>query len=136
MLQRLLKDIVYLGGSVVIVKIAAGIGSEGMPLGWSYIHHFRDRFGESLRPARGYGNPRARLVLAAFAPIVAIPVFIRLGLYRSVIRYLPEAAIWTIVRAMLIATMIWVIIIFLMRWLDRALSHAPFPSSISYSARS
>lgn len=55
-----------------------------------------------------------RLVLAAFAPVVAIPVFIRLGLYRSVIRYLPEAAIWTIVRAMLIATMSWVIIIFLM----------------------
>lgn len=55
-----------------------------------------------------------RLILAAFAPVVAIPVFIRLGLYRSVIRYLPEAAIWTIVRAMLIATMSWVIIIFLM----------------------
>lgn len=55
-----------------------------------------------------------RLILAAFAPVVAIPVFIRLGLYRSVIRYLPEAAIWTIIRAMLIATMSWVIIIFLM----------------------
>ena len=55
-----------------------------------------------------------RLLLAAFAPVVAIPVFIRLGLYRSVIRYLPEAAIWTILKAMLIATMSWVIIIFLM----------------------
>lgn len=55
-----------------------------------------------------------RLMLAAFAPVVAIPVFIRLGLYRSVIRYLPEAAIWTIIKAMLIATMCWVIIIFLM----------------------
>lgn len=55
-----------------------------------------------------------RVILAAFAPVVAIPVFIRLGLYRSVIRYLPEAAIWTIIRAMLIATMSWVIIIFLM----------------------
>lgn len=55
-----------------------------------------------------------RLILAAFAPVVAIPVFIRLGLYRSVIRYLPEAAIWTIIRAMLIATMSWVIVIFLM----------------------
>ncbi|KPF41336.1 capsular biosynthesis protein [Rhizobium sp. AAP43] len=54
-----------------------------------------------------------RLLLAAFAPVVAIPVFIRLGLYRSVIRYLPEAAIWTILKAMLIATMSWVIIIFL-----------------------
>lgn len=55
-----------------------------------------------------------RLVLAALAAAVAIPVFIKLGLYRSVIRYLPEAAIWTILRAMLIATMSWVIIIFLM----------------------
>lgn len=55
-----------------------------------------------------------RLMLAAFAPLVAIPVFVRLGLYRSVIRYLPDAAIWTIIRAMLIATMSWVIIIFLM----------------------
>lgn len=55
-----------------------------------------------------------RLLLAALAPAVAIPVFIRLGLYRSVIRYLPEAAIWTVLKAMLIATMSWVIIIFLM----------------------
>lgn len=55
-----------------------------------------------------------RLTLAAFAPIVAIPVFVRLGLYRSVIRYLPEAAIWTIIQAMTVATMSWVIIIFLM----------------------
>lgn len=55
-----------------------------------------------------------RLFLSAFAPVVAIPVFIKLGLYRSVIRYLPEAAIWTIIKAMLIATMSWVIIIFLL----------------------
>ncbi len=55
-----------------------------------------------------------RLILAALAPAVAIPIFVRLGLYRSVIRYLPEAAIWTIIRAMLIATMSWVIVIFLM----------------------
>jgi FlaA1/EpsC-like NDP-sugar epimerase len=55
-----------------------------------------------------------RLILATLAPVVAIPVFIRLGLYRSVIRYLPEAAIWTIIKAMLIATMSWVIVIFLM----------------------
>lgn len=55
-----------------------------------------------------------RLTLAAFAPIVAVPVFVRLGLYRSVIRYLPEAAIWTIIKAMTVATMSWVIIIFLM----------------------
>lgn len=54
-----------------------------------------------------------RLVLAVCAAAVAIPIFIKLGLYRSVIRYLPDAAIWTILRAMLMATMSWVIIIFL-----------------------
>lgn len=54
-----------------------------------------------------------RLTLAILAVVVAVPVFIRLGLYRSVIRYLPEAAIWTIIQAMMIATMCWVIIIFL-----------------------
>ena len=55
-----------------------------------------------------------RVILAIGAAGVAIPVFIRLGLYRSVIRYLPEAAIWTVIQAMIIATMTWVIIIFLM----------------------
>jgi FlaA1/EpsC-like NDP-sugar epimerase len=55
-----------------------------------------------------------RITLAALATVVAIPVFIRLGLYRSVIRYLPEAAIWTILKAMIVVTTCWVIIIFLM----------------------
>jgi hypothetical protein len=32
--------------------------------------------------------------IIASAPIVAIPVFIRMGLYRAVLRYLPEKAIW------------------------------------------
>ena len=55
-----------------------------------------------------------RVLLAICAPIIAIPIFIRFGLYRSVIRYLPEAAIWTIIRAMLVATISWVLVIFLM----------------------
>ena len=55
-----------------------------------------------------------RVTLALIAAVLAIPVFMRLGLYRSVIRYLPEAAIWTILQAMTIATMCWVIVIFLM----------------------
>lgn len=62
-----------------------------------------------------------RLTLAVLAVIVAVPVFIRLGLYRSVIRYLPEAAIWTILRAMMIATMCWVIIIFLTEMAGRGI---------------
>src|SRR5690554_2616469 len=37
------------------------------------------------------------------APLIAIPVFVRMGLYRAVVRYLPERAIWTIVQAMTLA---------------------------------
>ncbi|MCF6301752.1 MAG: polysaccharide biosynthesis protein [Devosiaceae bacterium] len=42
------------------------------------------------------------------APLTAIPVFIRFGLYRSIIRYLPDRAFWTIANAVLIATLLWV----------------------------
>ena len=62
-----------------------------------------------------------RLTLAFLAVAVAVPIFIRFGLYRSVIRYLPEAAIWTILRAMMIATMCWVIIIFLTEMTGRGI---------------
>lgn len=46
----------------------------------------------------------AQWVLILLAPAVALPIFLRLGLYRAVIRYLPERAIWTMVGAMLLAT--------------------------------
>jgi len=42
------------------------------------------------------------------APIAAVPVFIKLGLYRSVIRFLPGSALWTITQAIGLATLIWV----------------------------
>lgn len=47
------------------------------------------------------------------APLVAIPVFVRLGLYRAVIRYLPERAMWTMLQAMAIAALLWVLLVFL-----------------------
>jgi FlaA1/EpsC-like NDP-sugar epimerase len=54
-----------------------------------------------------------RILLTIQAPIIAIPIFIRMGLYRAVIRYLPDRAIWTILKAMSIATAGWVILVFL-----------------------
>ncbi len=44
-------------------------------------------------------------VIMAFAPAIALPIFLRFGLYRAVIRYLPERFIWTIVKAMALATL-------------------------------
>lgn len=54
-----------------------------------------------------------QVLIMLAAPVIAIPVFIRMGLYRSVIRYLPERALWTILQAMTIATLCWVVLIFL-----------------------
>lgn len=62
-----------------------------------------------------------RIVLAILAPVVAIPVFIRMGLYRAVIRYLTEAAIWTIIKAMVISTMVWVLLIFLLEMVGQGI---------------
>ncbi len=41
------------------------------------------------------------------APIIAIPIFIRLGLYRAVIRYIGYRAQWTVVKAVTLALLFW-----------------------------
>ncbi|MDO6592780.1 nucleoside-diphosphate sugar epimerase/dehydratase [Neptuniibacter sp. 1_MG-2023] len=41
------------------------------------------------------------------APSVAIPVFIRFGLYRAVIRYIGNKALWTVVKAVTLSVLIW-----------------------------
>jgi len=47
------------------------------------------------------------------APLVAIPVFVGMGLYRPVVRYLPEGALWTIFRATTLAVLGWVLLAFM-----------------------
>lgn len=67
----------------------------------------------SLRLGVRFVPSASQLLLMALAPVVALPVFIRMGLYRAVIRYLPERALWTVVQAMSLATLLWVFILFL-----------------------
>lgn len=52
-------------------------------------------------------------IIILLAPAVAVPIFIRTGLYRAVVRYLPERATWKILQAMFLATVIWVVVVFL-----------------------
>ncbi|WDR05880.1 nucleoside-diphosphate sugar epimerase/dehydratase [Devosia rhodophyticola] len=66
----------------------------------------------SLRLGTRFVPDDSQLALMALAPIVALPIFVRMGLYRAVIRYLPERAIWTIFWAMTQATLIWLAILF------------------------
>ena len=48
------------------------------------------------------------------APVVSIPVFIRLGLYRAVIRYIGNKALWTVVKAVSLSVLIWATVVHLL----------------------
>ena len=67
---------------------------------------FAVRLGGNFTPTMSH------IALMLLAPVVAIPVFIRLGLYRAVIRYLPERAVWTMLQAMTLAALGWVAVAF------------------------
>lgn len=58
-------------------------------------------------------NTTDQIAIILTGPVVAIPIFIRLGLYRAVIRYLPERALWTILQAVTLSTVCWVVVVFL-----------------------
>ncbi|MGZ8226135.1 MAG: polysaccharide biosynthesis protein [Methylococcaceae bacterium] len=50
--------------------------------------------------------------LFAAAPVIAVPVFIRLGLYRSIIRYIEVRALWTIIQATTLYALIFAFVIY------------------------
>lgn len=67
----------------------------------------------SLRLGTHFLPSSKQLLLMALAPVVALPVFYRMGLYHAVIRHLPERAVWPIFQAMSLATLLWLAILFL-----------------------
>ena len=68
---------------------------------------FSLRLGELYEPV---GNIRYLFIVA---PLVAIPVFVRFGLYRAVIRYIGFLAMWAVVKAVSLYTLLWGIVILL-----------------------
>ena len=50
-------------------------------------------------------------MLGLVAPVIAIPIFIRNGLYRAVIRYMASDVIWTVLRAVTLFIMIWAMVV-------------------------
>jgi len=46
-------------------------------------------------------------------PIIAIPIFIRLGLYRAIIRYIGFLAMWSVVKAVSLYTLVWGVLVML-----------------------
>ncbi|SER06671.1 NDP-sugar epimerase, includes UDP-GlcNAc-inverting 4,6-dehydratase FlaA1 and capsular polysaccharide biosynthesis protein EpsC [Amphritea atlantica] len=48
------------------------------------------------------------------APVIAIPIFIKLGLYRAIIRYIGYRAQWTVIKAVSLAVLVWWVAVYLM----------------------
>ena len=58
--------------------------------------------------------PQGDLVyLLFFAPLVAIPIFIKFGLYRAIVRYIGFKALWVIVQAVSLYALVWGVIVLL-----------------------
>jgi FlaA1/EpsC-like NDP-sugar epimerase len=50
--------------------------------------------------------------LFALAPVLAVPIFIKLGLYRAIIRYIEIRALWTIIQATTLYALIFAFILY------------------------
>ncbi|MDH5661255.1 MAG: polysaccharide biosynthesis protein, partial [Gammaproteobacteria bacterium] len=61
----------------------------------------------SLRLGLAYLPEENVRLLFLVAPFIAIPIFIRLGLYRAIIRYIGFKALWTVIKAVTIYAIIW-----------------------------
>ena len=58
------------------------------------------------------GLNSVQLAMIASAPAVTVPVFLQSGLYRMVLRYLPEKAFLTIFRAVVVSALVWTALAF------------------------
>lgn len=54
---------------------------------------------------------KTQVLMALTAPLVAVPIFAISGLYRAVIRYLEEQALWVAAKAVTLATLTWAVLI-------------------------
>ena len=97
-MQQLLKSILTLSRVqkrflVAIIDVFIVIGSI-----WASF---------SLRLDVLYVPTLDQLWIFLAAPLIAIPVFIRFGLYRAIIRYIGFKALWAVARAVTLYSLIW-----------------------------
>lgn len=67
----------------------------------------------SLRYGVFYWPPQKQLWIFLLAPMVAIPIFIKAGLYRAIVRYIGMHALWTIIKATSLYAVLFAVIILL-----------------------
>lgn len=65
----------------------------------------------SLRYGVFYLPPQKQLWIFFLAPIIAIPIFIRFGLYRAIVRYIGIQALWSVLKATILYILIFTVIV-------------------------
>ena len=67
----------------------------------------------SLRLGTFYVPTEQIVYLFLAIPFIAIPIFIRFGLYRAIIRYIGFLAMWAVVKAVSLYTLVWGVVVLL-----------------------
>jgi len=67
----------------------------------------------SLRLGIWFLPNKEQLLLMVAAPLLSIPVFVRFGLYRSVVRYMGEHALWAVLNAVGLSALLWATLAFM-----------------------
>lgn len=67
----------------------------------------------SIRLEQLYIPPSDQLWIFLLAPLTAAPIFIRMGLYRAIVRYIGFKALWTVVHSVLLYSLIWALVVLL-----------------------
>lgn len=76
-----------------------------------------------LRYGSWYVPNQTQLWLMLLAPVIALPVFERFGVYRAVIRFVSERTLWKIIQAMAISALLWLALVFMTEF--RGVSQVP-----------
>ena len=93
-LSRNLKRLIILSVDLVLLTFSL----------WA---SFSLRLGEFYVPNQNIG------LLFLAVPFIAVPIFIRIGLYRAIIRYIGFLAMWSVVKAVSLYTLVWGVLVLL-----------------------
>ncbi len=66
----------------------------------------------SLRWGELYIPKGTEWYLFAVAPVIAVPIFVRMGLYRAIIRYIEIRALWTIIQATTLYALVFAFVLY------------------------
>lgn len=69
----------------------------------------------SIRLDKVYIPADQQLWIFVCAPLIAIPLFIRMGLYRAIIRYIGFKALWAILKSIALYSLIWSLVVLLLK---------------------